>query len=78
MWLVSHNEHNLARSVPELLGFAAQGLTVAVVSDAGTQRISDPRLQLAAECAARAVPIPPGARGRCSQSMTFGASTSGR
>ena len=57
--LVSHNEHNLARSVPELVGFAAQGLTVAVVSDAGTPGISDPGLQLAAECAARAVPIVP-------------------
>ena len=57
--LVTHNDRNLETSVPRLVDFALQGLLVAVVSDAGTPGISDPGLGLAAQCAARAVPVVP-------------------
>lgn len=56
---VSHHEHNTAESVPRLLGYAAQGLSVAVVSDAGTPGISDPGVQLAAEAATQGIPVVP-------------------
>eukprot|EP00966_Prymnesium_polylepis_P062171 1442532-Prymnesium_polylepis.2 len=51
--LVSHHEHNVARSVPLLLQALAANQSVALVSDAGTPGISDPGYALAAECAAR-------------------------
>ena len=57
--LVSHHDNNLAASVPRLSSLLASGLSVAVVSDAGTPGISDPGLALATECAARGVPIVP-------------------
>lgn len=49
--LLSYNEHNRARRIPELLARLAQG-DVALVSDAGTPAISDPGTELVA--AARA------------------------
>ena len=58
--LVSHHDHNLARSVPRLVQMLAeQKLSVAVVSDAGTPGISDPGRALAAACAERGVPLVP-------------------
>ena len=56
---VSHHEHNTQTSVPKLLGYAAQGLSVAVVSDAGTPGISDPGVQLASAAAAQGIPLVP-------------------
>uniref|UniRef100_A0A7S4FCJ4 Tetrapyrrole methylase domain-containing protein n=1 Tax=Chrysotila carterae TaxID=13221 RepID=A0A7S4FCJ4_CHRCT len=57
--LVSHHEHNTRAAIPKLLQYAAQGLSIAVVSDAGTPGISDPGMELAAECAAASVPLVP-------------------
>ena len=57
--LVSHHDHNLASSVPKLLGLLRDGASVAVVSDAGTPGISDPGLALAAACAEHNVPLVP-------------------
>ena len=56
---VSHHEHNTQTSVPKLLGYAAQGLSVAVVSDAGTPGISDPGVELASAAAAQGIPLVP-------------------
>ena len=49
--LLSYNDHNKARRIPEILARLAQG-DVALVSDAGTPAISDPGVELVA--AARA------------------------
>lgn len=57
--LVSHHDKNLAASVPRLASLLASGMSVAVVSDAGTPGISDPGLALATECAARGLPTVP-------------------
>lgn len=40
--LYSYHDHNAAGRIPQILGFLADGLTVALVSDAGMPGISDP------------------------------------
>ncbi len=59
--LIAYHEHNEAERVPELLEQLARGLSVALVSDAGTPLISDPgwRLVNAAQAAGvTVVPVP--------------------
>ena len=57
--LVSYHEHNKEASGPELLRLLEDGLSIALVSDAGTPAISDPGAELAAEAAARGIPVVP-------------------
>jgi 16S rRNA (cytidine1402-2'-O)-methyltransferase len=61
--LIACHEHNEAERVPELLAGLADGLTIALVSDAGTPLVSDPgwRLVNAAQAAGFAVVPVPGA-----------------
>jgi 16S rRNA C1402 (ribose-2'-O) methylase RsmI len=61
--LVSHHHHNWRKRVPELVEYAKQGQSVAVVSDAGTPTVCDPGFQLVQACreanvAVHAVPGP--------------------
>jgi 16S rRNA (cytidine1402-2'-O)-methyltransferase len=59
--LIAYHEHNESERVPQLLARLAEGLAVALVSDAGTPLVSDPgwRLVHAARAAAfDVVPIP--------------------
>lgn len=59
--LVSCNEHNEARRVPELIAKLQSGQSIALISDAGTPLISDPgfRLVMAAhEAGQKVMPIP--------------------
>jgi 16S rRNA (cytidine1402-2'-O)-methyltransferase len=57
--LVSLHEHNERQRVPQLMAFLEQGLTVALLSDAGTPLVSDPGFPLVREAAAAGVPIEP-------------------
>ena len=59
--LIAYHEHNEAERVPELLARLGEGVSIALVSDAGTPLISDPgwRLVNAAQAAGFAVvPVP--------------------
>jgi len=59
--LRSLHEHNEPRVVEEVLGYMAQGGSVALVSDAGTPLISDPGYQVVKACheaGIRVVPVP--------------------
>ena len=59
--LLSLHEHNEIARVGEVLELLAQGLQVAVVSDAGTPLIADPGYRLVAACrreGVRVVPVP--------------------
>ncbi len=59
--LLSYNEHNHKRRLPEILRRLDAGEDVALISDAGTPAISDPGLELAAAVRAAGhdvVPIP--------------------
>src|SRR5215203_1510526 len=59
--LVSYHEHNETTRAPELAELLKQGKSIAVVSDAGTPAICDPRYRIvekAREIGARIVPIP--------------------
>ena len=55
--LVSLHEHNEAARIPEVLGWVAQGRTVAVVTDAGTPAVSDPGARLVAAAAGAGAPV---------------------
>jgi 16S rRNA (cytidine1402-2'-O)-methyltransferase len=57
--LVSYHEHNREASGPELIRMLEEGLSIALVSDAGTPAVSDPGAELAAEAAARGIPVVP-------------------
>lgn len=57
--LISMHEHNEARRLPLLIEALEKGLTVAVLSDAGTPLLSDPGFRLVREAAARGIPIEP-------------------
>ena len=57
--LVSYHEHNKDASGPELLRMLEEGLNITLVSDAGTPAVSDPGAELAAEAAARGIPVVP-------------------
>ena len=48
------NEHRLVESIAEKIG---SGLTVALISDAGTPGISDPGFMLVRECLQRNIPV---------------------
>ena len=52
-----HNEENKADALAEKI--AAENLTAALVTDAGTPCISDPGNELAAACIARGIPVIP-------------------
>lgn len=59
--LVSCNEHNEARRVPELIARIEAGQSIALISDAGTPLLSDPGFRLvkaAHEARQKVVPIP--------------------
>lgn len=59
--LVSYHEHNEADRSEELLKYLRKGMSVAIVSDAGTPGISDPGFRivgLAIEIGAQVVPVP--------------------
>lgn len=57
--LVSYHEHNREASGPELLKLLEEGRNIALVSDAGMPAVSDPGAELAAEAAARGIPVVP-------------------
>ncbi|NRA88632.1 MAG: 16S rRNA (cytidine(1402)-2'-O)-methyltransferase [Rhizobiales bacterium] len=59
--LFAYHEHNSAEEMPNILSKLAEGLSLALISDAGTPLISDPGLRLITECRAhgyRLFPIP--------------------
>jgi 16S rRNA (cytidine1402-2'-O)-methyltransferase len=59
--LLSYHEHNEKDRAPEIAALLEEGMSVALVSDAGTPGISDPGLRLvrlSAERAVSVVPIP--------------------
>ncbi|MEM6454945.1 MAG: 16S rRNA (cytidine(1402)-2'-O)-methyltransferase [Acidobacteriota bacterium] len=55
--MLSMHDHNERARLPRLLDTLAQGLTIALVSDAGTPLVSDPGFPLVREAAARGVRI---------------------
>lgn len=57
--LLSLHEHNEERRLPQVLDALEQGLTVALVSDAGTPLVNDPGFLLVREAAARGIRIEP-------------------
>lgn len=56
---VSLHEHNEVARITEVLAMLAQGLQIAVVSDAGTPLIADPGYRLVAACRREGVPVVP-------------------
>jgi len=56
---ISYHEHNEAARAAELAEKLAQGSRIAVVSDAGTPRISDPGFRLASLAIERGLPVIP-------------------
>ncbi|RMH16072.1 MAG: 16S rRNA (cytidine(1402)-2'-O)-methyltransferase [Acidobacteria bacterium] len=55
--LLSMHDHNERRRLPQLLSALEQGLTVAVLADAGTPLVSDPGYLLVREAVARGVAV---------------------
>jgi 16S rRNA (cytidine1402-2'-O)-methyltransferase len=55
--MVSLHDHNERQRTPELVARIQSGVTVALVSDAGTPAISDPGFELVRACAAAGLPI---------------------
>jgi 16S rRNA (cytidine1402-2'-O)-methyltransferase len=59
--LLSYHDHNKERRTPELIGKLLEGLSLAIVSDAGSPGISDPAFTLvraAVEADLAVVPVP--------------------
>jgi len=56
---VSLHEHNEVQRIDEVLSLLAQGLHVAVVSDAGTPLIADPGYRLVAACRKQGISVVP-------------------
>ncbi|MDP3429271.1 MAG: SAM-dependent methyltransferase, partial [Desulfomicrobium sp.] len=54
---VSLHEHNEVARITEVLAMLAQGLQIAVVSDAGTPLIADPGYRLVAACRREGVSV---------------------
>ncbi|ELS33161.1 MULTISPECIES: 16S rRNA (cytidine(1402)-2'-O)-methyltransferase [Pseudanabaena] len=57
----SYHEHNAHKRVPELVEKLLQGMTIALVTDAGMPAISDPGVELVQGCIAsgvKVIPIP--------------------
>ncbi len=57
--LVSYHDHNKEKRTPELLAKLSSGISVALVTDAGTPSISDPGHYIVREAVRQAVPIVP-------------------
>ncbi len=57
--LAAYHEHNAARERPRLLAMLRGGMTVALVSDAGTPLVSDPGYKLVEEALAEGVKVIP-------------------
>jgi 16S rRNA (cytidine1402-2'-O)-methyltransferase len=57
--LVAFHEHNEARQAPVLLARLAAGLSVAVVTDAGTPGVSDPGFRLVKQAVDSGIPVTP-------------------
>lgn len=55
--LLSYFEHNELNRIPEILTILSEGLSVALISDAGTPAISDPGFKLIREAATHGVRI---------------------
>jgi len=59
--LISYHEHNETRRAPELINKLEKGLSIALVSDAGTPSVSDPGYRLINDAIAeniRIIPVP--------------------
>lgn len=59
--LISYHEHNETRRTPGLISKLEKGLSIALVSDAGTPSVSDPGYRLIKEAIAkniRVIPVP--------------------
>ncbi len=57
--LVSHHEHNAARTTPAVIARLTRGESVALISDAGTPLLSDPGARLVTAAIAAGVPVVP-------------------
>ena len=57
--LVSHHEHNAARTTPAVMARLTRGESVALISDAGTPLLSDPGARLVTAAIAAGVPVVP-------------------
>jgi 16S rRNA (cytidine1402-2'-O)-methyltransferase len=57
--LMSFFEHNEEKRLPKVLGFLEEGLSVALISDAGTPLLSDPGFTLVRACREQGFPVSP-------------------
>ncbi|MBW2606315.1 MAG: 16S rRNA (cytidine(1402)-2'-O)-methyltransferase [Deltaproteobacteria bacterium] len=57
--LISYHEHNETRRTPGLINKLEKGLSIALVSDAGTPSVSDPGYRLINEAIAKSIRITP-------------------
>ena len=57
--LTPYHEHNAEKAGPKLIKRLKKGLTVALVSDAGTPLVSDPGYKLVCACLAEGIAITP-------------------
>ena len=57
--LMSFFEHNEKKRLPKVLGFLEDGLSVALISDAGTPLLSDPGFTLVRACREAGIPVKP-------------------
>ncbi|HYQ87889.1 MAG TPA: 16S rRNA (cytidine(1402)-2'-O)-methyltransferase [Bacteroidota bacterium] len=57
--LISYHSYNEARRTPELIAKLQSGLSVALVSDAGTPGISDPALRVISSALKAQIPVQP-------------------
>lgn len=53
--LIPYHEHNEQQKIPEILNALTNGLSIAMVSDAGSPGISDPGFRLVRECVAQGI-----------------------
>ncbi len=51
--LTAYHDHNAAARIPQVMGWLAEGQSVALVSDAGTPLVSDPGFKLVREATAQ-------------------------
>ncbi|WP_189587083.1 16S rRNA (cytidine(1402)-2'-O)-methyltransferase [Litorimonas cladophorae] len=51
--LTAYHDHNAAARIPQVMGWLAEGQSVALVSDAGTPLVSDPGFKLVREAVAQ-------------------------
>ncbi|NEO85756.1 MAG: 16S rRNA (cytidine(1402)-2'-O)-methyltransferase [Spirulina sp. SIO3F2] len=56
---ISYHHHNRAQRTPELCDRLRQGITIALVSDAGMPGIADPGYELVCACVAAQIPVVP-------------------